>query len=129
MLLSILFTKILTIIVKTNYFKVFSNKYLAFQFFVLSLHPQSAHTKLLLIKAQMAESVDALVSNTSGAIRAGSTPALGTESGKVSKLSSIFFISSQLIGFPKDKVKYLVVGIGSIIFSVKFYFFRKHRTK
>ena len=30
------------------------------------------------IKAQMAESVDALVSNTSGATRAGSTPALGT---------------------------------------------------
>ena len=28
--------------------------------------------------AQMAESVDALVSNTSGANRAGSTPALGT---------------------------------------------------
>ena len=28
----------------------------------------------------MAESVDALVSNTSGAIRAGSTPALGTRS-------------------------------------------------
>ena len=28
--------------------------------------------------AQMAESVDALVSNTSGAIRAGSIPALGT---------------------------------------------------
>ncbi len=27
----------------------------------------------------MAESVDALVSNTSGAIRAGSTPALGTK--------------------------------------------------
>ena len=27
----------------------------------------------------MAESVDALVSNTSGAIRAGSIPALGTE--------------------------------------------------
>ena len=31
-----------------------------------------------LSKAQMAESVDALVSNTSGATRAGSTPALGT---------------------------------------------------
>ena len=30
----------------------------------------------------MAESVDALVSNTSGAIRAGSTPALGTSSTK-----------------------------------------------
>ncbi len=29
-------------------------------------------------QAQMAESVDALVSNTSGATRAGSTPALGT---------------------------------------------------
>ena len=29
--------------------------------------------------ALMAESVDALVSNTSGAIRAGSTPAQGTE--------------------------------------------------
>ena len=32
-------------------------------------------------KAQMAESVDALVSNTSGATRAGSTPALGTKNG------------------------------------------------
>ena len=32
------------------------------------------------IYAQMAESVDALVSNTSGATRAGSTPALGTRS-------------------------------------------------
>ena len=31
-------------------------------------------------EAQMAESVDALVSNTSGATRAGSTPALGTAS-------------------------------------------------
>ena len=30
-------------------------------------------------EAQMAESVDALVSNTSGATRAGSTPALGTK--------------------------------------------------
>ena len=30
-------------------------------------------------RAQMAESVDALVSNTSGATRAGSTPALGTK--------------------------------------------------
>ena len=30
------------------------------------------------VAAQMAESVDALVSNTSGATRAGSTPALGT---------------------------------------------------
>ena len=36
----------------------------------------------------MAESVDALVSNTSGATRAGSTPALGTE--KVGKLPTFF---------------------------------------
>ena len=31
------------------------------------------------VNARMAESVDALVSNTSGAIRAGSTPAPGTK--------------------------------------------------
>ena len=31
----------------------------------------------------MAESVDALVSNTSGATRAGSTPALGTKTGRL----------------------------------------------
>ena len=35
------------------------------------LHPQT--------QAQMAESVDALVSNTSGAIHPGSTPGLGTK--------------------------------------------------
>ena len=34
----------------------------------------------------MAESVDALVSNTSGAIRAGSTPALGTASEMVRRV-------------------------------------------
>ena len=44
--------------------------------------------------AQMAESVDALVSNTSGATHPGSIPGLGTESEKVEKLSPIsFFIS------------------------------------
>ena len=42
----------------------------------------------------MAESVDALVSNTSGATRAGSTPALGTETEKVFQLSPFFFIPS-----------------------------------
>ena len=35
--------------------------------------------KFALAKAQMAESVDALVSNTSGAIHPGSIPGLGTE--------------------------------------------------
>ena len=37
--------------------------------------------------AQMAESVDALVSNTSGATHPGSIPGLGTETEKVEKLS------------------------------------------
>ena len=39
---------------------------------VLHLHSQIRH-------AQMAESVDALVSNTSGAIHPGSIPGLGTK--------------------------------------------------
>ena len=43
-------------------------------------------------KAQMAESVDALVSNTSGATRAGSTPALGTELEKDENLSPFSFL-------------------------------------
>ena len=39
----------------------------------------------------MAESVDALVSNTSGATRAGSTPALGTffKSNKIAKVLEV----------------------------------------
>ena len=40
----------------------------------------------------MAESVDALVSNTSGATHPGSIPGLGTESEKVFQLSPISFI-------------------------------------
>lgn len=39
----------------------------------------------------MAESVDALVSNTSGATRAGSTPALGTELEKLATASPFSF--------------------------------------
>ena len=46
----------------------------------------------------MAESVDALGSNTSGATRAGSTPALGTETEKVEKLSPFSF-SGTVKGF------------------------------
>ena len=42
----------------------------------------------------MAESVDALVSNTSGATRAGSTPALGTKSAlKVFTFKALFFLT------------------------------------
>ncbi len=43
-------------------------------------------------KAQMAESVDALVSNTSGETRAGSTPALGTWSGGEKSSSDFLFL-------------------------------------
>ncbi len=39
----------------------------------------------------MAESVDALVSNTSGATHPGSIPGLGTETEKVKKLSPFLF--------------------------------------
>ena len=48
-------------------------------------------------KAQMAESVDALVSNTSGATHPGSSPGLGTKllqaQGAASDACSTFFIS------------------------------------
>ena len=49
-----------------------------------------------LSKAQMAESVDALVSNTSGATRAGSTPALGTFQKSVLLLSNTLFFVFML---------------------------------
>ncbi len=48
--------------------------------------------KAFACQAQVAESVDALVSNTSGAIRAGSTPALGTKQfGKDIVLAELLF--------------------------------------
>ena len=45
--------------------------------------------------AQMAESVDALVSNTSGATHPGSIPGLGTEAEKVEKLSPLFLFNPR----------------------------------
>ena len=47
----------------------------------------------------MAESVDALVSNTSGATRAGSTPALGTKDWKSSRegFQSFFVLGPSLL--------------------------------
>ena len=45
--------------------------------------------------AQMAESVDALVSNTSGATHPGSIPGLGTETEKVEKLSPFSSLSQR----------------------------------
>ena len=47
--------------------------------------------------AQMAESVDALVSNTSGAIRAGSIPALGTR-----KRVNVFLIKQLTLFYLKN---------------------------
>ena len=58
-----------------------------FQKKALSLHPHSYN-------AQMAESVDALVSNTSGATHPGSTPGLGTKNGE---FCSPFFLSKEEI--------------------------------
>ena len=70
----------------------------------------------------MAESVDALVSNTSGAIHPGSIPGLGTESGSREICFPISFYPSLLfVGWLIDKVKYFVIRIGSIC-SVKFDF-------
>ncbi len=63
-------SKVVIIHENTNLFKIFMLKVCQFKkLYYLCTRKQ----------AQMAESVDALVSNTSGAIRAGSTPALGTE--------------------------------------------------
>ena len=47
-------------------------------------------------KAQMAESVDALVSNTSGATHPGSIPGLGTEAERVEKPLRFFGIPKTL---------------------------------
>ena len=48
----------------------------------------------------MAESVDALVSNTSGATRAGSTPALGTKNPLRSNSKRVFLFGSVLTVLP-----------------------------
>ena len=60
----------------------------------------------------MAESVDALVSNTSGATRAGSTPALGTLVSKRGESSdSPFLFPRTCVGFLKDKVSLSAIAI------------------
>ena len=73
-----------------HFFEKKSAKSLPVQKLLVPLQPQISQV----LFAQMAESVDALVSNTSGATRAGSTPALGTEAGKVERLSPLFFLLS-----------------------------------
>ena len=68
----------------------------------------------------MAESVDALVSNTSGATHPGSIPGLGTETEKVEKLSPFSFLHSQPIGFADILVHLQILGGGAQIFSAIF---------
>ena len=62
-------------------------KSLSVQKLLVPLQPQISKV----VFAQMAESVDALVSNTSGAIHPGSIPGLGTKSCK-SKDLRLFFL-------------------------------------
>ena len=88
----------------SKYFSFFYQKLLLFQIFVVPLHPLWLRN-LLRCHAQMAESVDALVSNTSGATRAGSTPALGTSKGVSTKSKVLqvdlqhFFFLAFLLGW------------------------------
>ena len=93
----------------SKYFSFFYQKLLLFQKNVVPLHPLWSRN-LLRCHAQMAESVDALVSNTSGATRAGSTPALGTKTGRLNACLFLypppglgpvpFFSSPQRTGGP-----------------------------
>ncbi len=63
----------------------------------------------------MAESVDATVSNTVGAIHPGSIPGSGTELEILTlRVSNFSFTSLQLAGLLIDKLQQLVVRIGSI---------------
>ena len=61
----------------------------------------------------MAESVDALVSNTSGATHLGSSPSPGTEK-RILDLRVLFFYPrfSDLFGLLIAKFKHLVIRIG-----------------
>ena len=70
-----------------HFFEKKSAKSLPVQKLLVPLQPQISREAF----AQMAESVDALVSNTSGAIHPGSIPGLGTKSCK-SKDLRLFFI-------------------------------------
>ena len=73
-----------------HFFEKKSAKSLPVQKLLVPLQPQISREAF----AQMAESVDALVSNTSGAIHPGSIPGLGTKSCK-SKDLWLFFLSHR----------------------------------
>ena len=77
-----------------HFFEKKSAKSLLVQKLLVPLHSQLSREAI----AQMAESVDALVSNTSGAIHPGSIPGLGTKSCKFSTCGS-FFVSALAIDY------------------------------
>ena len=62
---------------KMHFFVFFFSKNLSVRKYLVPLHSHLSRKA----NAQMAESVDALVSNTSGAIHPGSIPGLGTQEG------------------------------------------------
>ena len=70
-----------------HFFEKKSAKSLPVQKLLVPLQPQISREAF----AQMAESVDALVSNTSGAIHPGSIPGLGTKSCKSKDLRLFFY--------------------------------------
>ena len=70
-----------------HFFEKKSAKSLPVQKLLVPLQPQISREAF----AQMAESVDALVSNTSGAIHPGSIPGLGTKSCKSKDLWLFFY--------------------------------------
>ena len=72
---------------KTYFLEKKLPKVLSIQKLLVPLHSQISREAF----AQMAESVDALVSNTSGAIHPGSIPGLGTKSCKLKNLWLFFF--------------------------------------
>ena len=61
----------------------------------------------------MAESVDALVSNTSGATHPGSIPGLGTETEKVFQLSPFFYILNPLVIYAGVRILYFALLVYS----------------
>ena len=67
----------------------------------------------------MAESVDALVSNTSGAIRAGSTPAQGTEKEIFEMKISFFIFYKVILNDVYSKVTFACTSIIVSIFSAR----------
>ncbi len=85
-----------------HFFEKKSAKSLPVQKLLVPLQPQISREAF----AQMAESVDALVSNTSGAIHPGSIPGLGTKSCK-SKDLWLFFYPTDFTDLSFGIEKYL----------------------